>query len=122
MLIKDFYKIEELQFVESGFKATVKLNPNHDVYKGHFPEQPVVPGVIQLQIVKELVEEVTQLKLMMTEVIQVKYLIPVTPDKNAQLTFTVTNTAIAENQIKSNIVIGFDDSIFTKAKIIFSFD
>lgn len=122
MLIKDFYKIEELQFVESGFKATVKLNPKHDVYKGHFPEQPVVPGVIQLQIVKELVEEVTQLKLMMTEVMQVKYLIPVIPDKNARLTFTVTNTAIAENQIKSNIVIGFDDSIFTKAKIIFSFD
>ena len=120
MLIKDFYTISELTFNGSGIDATVKLNPNHGVYLGHFPEQPVVPGVIQLQIVKELLEEVMQAKLMMNNVIQVKYLVPITPNDNPELIFSVTNKTIDMNTIKSTITVGDDDKVFTKARISFS--
>jgi len=120
MLIKDFYTINDLTFNGSGIDATIKLNTNHEVYKGHFPEQPVVPGVIQLQIIKELLEEVMQAKLMMDNVIQVKYLIPVIPDKNPELIFTILNKTIDDNTIRSTITIGANNVIFTKAKISFS--
>ena len=119
MLIKDFYTINELTFNGSGIDATIKLNPNHVVYLGHFPEQPVVPGVIQLQIVKELLEEVMQAKLMMDNIIQVKYLIPITPNENPVLVFSIMNKTIDENTIKSTITVGDNDKVFTKARISF---
>jgi len=119
MLIKDFYKVNEVNFNGSGIDATINLNPDHEVYKGHFPEQPVVPGVIQLQIVKELLEEVLQAKLLMNNIIQVKYLIPITPNENPTLDFSITNKVIDGNRIKSNITIGINDVTFTKARIEF---
>ena len=119
MLIKDFYTINDLTFNGSGIDAVIKLNPNHEVYLGHFPEQPVVPGVIQLQIVKELLEEVMQAKLMMDNIIQVKYLMPITPNENSKLDFSITNKMNGGNRIKSNITIGINDAIFTKARIEF---
>ncbi len=120
MLIKNFYTINDLTFNGSGIDATIKLNPNHEVYLGHFPEQPVVPGVIQLQIAKELLEEVMQAKLFMNNITQVKYLIPITPNKNPELAFSILNKAIDDNTIKSTITISYNDVIFTKARISFS--
>ena len=120
MLIKNFYTINSLTFNSSGIDATIKLNPNHEVYLGHFPEQPVVPGVIQLQIVKELLEEVMQAKLFMNNVTQVKYLIPITPNENPVLTFSIINKTIDEDNIKSTITVSYNGVIFTKARVSFS--
>ncbi len=119
MLIKEFYKITNLSSSDSGIIATIKLNPNHEVYKGHFPNQPVVPGVIQLQIVKEIIENVLEGKLFMGNIVQVKYLIPITPLENHELSFTITNKKTDEYNFKSTVSIGFNDNIFTKAKIVF---
>jgi len=121
MLIKEFYKIVNLYSSDSRIIATIKLNPDHEVYKGHFPTQPVVPGVIQLQIVKEILEEVLETKLFMGNIIQVKYLIPITPVENPELTFNITSKKTDSNNIKSTTSIGFNDNIFTKAKIVFNY-
>lgn len=120
MLIKGFYKIVSLISKDSEITATIKLNPNHEVYRGHFPEQPVVPGVIQLQIVKELLEKHLKKKLFMNKITQVKYLIPIIPDNSPKLVISITTKRTDENTLKSNISIGFNDSIFTKARISFS--
>ena len=119
MLIKEFYKITNLSSSDSGIIATIKLNPNHEVYRGHFPNQPVVPGVIQLQIIKEILEEVLETKLFMRNVIQVKYLIPITPIDNPKLKFIITNKKSDQNKLKSTVSIGFNGGVFTKAKIEF---
>ena len=116
MLIKDFYKIINFTSEDSGITATIKLNPNHEVYKGHFPEQPVVPGVIQLQIAKEILEKVLERKLFMGNVIQVKYLIPITPTQHPVLTFSFTNKKADNSTFKSTVSIGFGDNIFTKVQ------
>ncbi len=119
MLIKDFYKIENFTSEDYKITATIKLNPNHEVYKGHFPKQPVVPGVIQLQIVKELLEKHLKKKLFMNKITQVKYLIPIIPTNSPKLVIIITTKRTDENILKSNISIGFDNSVFTKARVSF---
>lgn len=32
----------------------IKLNPKHKIFQGHFPNNPILPGVCQVQIIKEL--------------------------------------------------------------------
>ena len=121
MLIKDFYKIGQLSSTETDLKASIVLNPDHEVYKGHFPSQPVVPGVIQLQIVKELLENQFGQKLFMGSITQVKYLIPITPAENNVLNISISKKIDESNTFKTNVSIHFGDTVFTKAKITFTY-
>lgn len=120
MLIKDFYKIINLTSTDSGLEATISLNPNHEVYKGHFPDQPIVPGVIQLQIINELMEKHIDKELFMGSIQRVKYIVPIIPANTPQLDFTFTNNSTGENKIKSTVLIGYRDRVFTKVKLEFT--
>ena len=53
MLLNDFFTIEEFSKDATAFRAVVRLNEQHPVFAGHFPGQPVVPGVFTLQMIKE---------------------------------------------------------------------
>ena len=56
-LLNDLFEVIETTVYEMGFATSIKLNPGHIVYSGHFPGHPVTPGVIQMQIVHELLEK-----------------------------------------------------------------
>ena len=120
MLIKDFYQIKNLSSDGSGFVATIKLNPDHEVYKGHFPNQQVVPGVMHLQIINELMEKHVGKELFMGSIKRVKYLTPIIPSTSPELAFKLKNEKIDSRSIKSDVSISSNDIIFTKAKIEFS--
>lgn len=61
MLLENFYKIIHIKEREDGKQAIeIELNPGHVLYQGHFPGQPVVPGVCTLQIIKESAEHRSQ--------------------------------------------------------------
>jgi len=121
MLIKNFYKIAELNSNDLEIMATVELNPDHEVYKGHFPTQAVVPGVIQLQIIKEIIETHLGKKLFMGSLAQVKYLIPITPVEVPVLNISISIKSSEDDTFKTNVLIDFEDAVFTKAKITFSY-
>ena len=57
MLINDFFTISELTNSEDTIESKVQLNASHKIFDGHFPGNPVTPGVVQIQIVKELLEK-----------------------------------------------------------------
>ena len=118
MLIKDFYKIQEISSHDKRISVTIVLNPDHKVYKGHFPEQPVVPGVIQLQIIKEVFEKSIVQKLFMGKISSAKYLNVITPEKSGKLQITIDYQKTDENEYKVNAIIGSGETIFTKVKMI----
>ncbi|WP_118951478.1 hotdog family protein [Taibaiella helva] len=55
-------------------KAGIHIDPEHDIFRGHFPGQPVVPGVCMVQIVKELLEQQTGRRLLFRKGHQLKFL------------------------------------------------
>ena len=44
MLLKDFYTINKLESDNGKAFAQITINKNHDVFKGHFPGNPVTPA------------------------------------------------------------------------------
>jgi 3-hydroxyacyl-[acyl-carrier-protein] dehydratase len=80
MLMNDFYRIEYLQRDPNSVSCRVAFNTQHDIFKGHFPGQPVVPGVCMMEMVKELLEQQTDQRLWMRNAGQVKFLQMITPD------------------------------------------
>lgn len=119
MILKDFYRIIEKSAEANIVSATILINPEHNIFDGHFPEQSVVPGVVQLQIIKELMELHLGEKLMINKVTQVKYLIPIIPDKDVELIVKISIKKIEGQVIKIDATIGVLDSLFTKVKLNF---
>ena len=103
MLIKNFYTIQHLSTVDNKVDAVVLLNSSHEVYKGHFPGQPVVPGVIQIQMLRELAEKALGQKLFISEVTSAKYLNMIIP--NSKPLIVAFSYKSAENGYSINGVV-----------------
>ncbi len=59
---------------ENETESWVVLNPKHAIFKGHFPENPILPGVILIDIFKKEAENYSQEKLLISHIKTVKFL------------------------------------------------
>ena len=86
IMLKDSFFIIKLN-EESGNTHcfTVSILPEHEVFKGHFPQQPVVPGVFALQMIKECLEWVRNKKYRYCELTNCKFSRPIFPDSDKVL-------------------------------------
>jgi len=80
MLKDSFFRIEQIEKGESIYNFIVSIKPDHEIFRGHFPEQPVVPGVFEIQMIKECIEHVENKKYRYRELINCKFLNPIFPD------------------------------------------
>ena len=80
-LLNSLFEIIESSDSTSGFSVTVRLFPDHVVYKGHFPGYPVTPGVIFIQMIHEMVEHRLGKAIRLVEISNCKFLKIVNPEK-----------------------------------------
>lgn len=90
MLKNNFYTIQSLIPSEQGLSAIIHINPDNEIFKGHFPGKPVVPGVCMIQIVKELLEEHLGNTLLFQKGNQIKFLQLLVPVKDENIEVNVS--------------------------------
>lgn len=91
MNLDTLYTIQARKLVdENTLSVTLQLNEAHEVFKGHFPDHPVLPGVAMLQIVKEIAEEHCNATLFLQSANRVKFLNLVNPFQHERLVFQLT--------------------------------
>jgi len=85
MLRDSFFKIK--QFDESGntCRFIVSILPEHEIFKGHFPQHPIVPGVFALQMIKECLEWIRNKKYRYSELMNCKFSLPIIPDRDKDI-------------------------------------
>jgi len=115
VLKNTFYTVSGLSSTDNSVKALISINPAHDVFKGHFPQMPVVPGVCQLQIIKDILEEVSGTSLMMTNGDNIKFTGMILPDKNPTVNLEMTYTK-NETGFVVDAKLFFEETVFTKHK------
>lgn len=118
MLVPDFYDITEFKSTEDKVEAKITLNKDHLVYNGHFPEQPVVPGVMQLQIIKELVEKAKNSEFLLSDISAAKFLKMIIPAHSEYLNVEIDLVNLNEDQLKINAKIFDSDQVYTKLKAL----
>lgn len=74
-----------LQTAGNTVKVLLEINPAHAIFEGHFPGQPVVPGVCLMQMVKEIAEKVLGKETRLVKADQVKFLALLIPAENQPL-------------------------------------
>ena len=119
MLFEDLYTVDKVDENENSIFATIRFNANHEIFNGHFPNQPVVPGVIQLQIIKELLEANLNTKLFMNNIIQVKYISPIVPDTHSEISVVILKKNTDKESIRIDANISIKKLITTKTKLEF---
>ncbi|SIS45598.1 3-hydroxyacyl-[acyl-carrier-protein] dehydratase [Chryseobacterium shigense] len=116
-ILTDFYTLESYEKAENGsYTASIHLNKDHAIFSGHFPGNPVTPGVCMMQIVKELVEEFTGSKLFLKTASNVKFMAIInpfeTPDLKLQLDITEN-----EEDVKVKNITSFGETIALKMSV-----
>lgn len=97
MVLKDFYSV--VASGESGgvHSTTLRINPGHEVYLGHFPGRPVTPGVILMQLFKEEAERLSKKDLLLDKATNVKFTAVVDPNGDDLL---ILRSSIEEDEGK----------------------
>lgn len=115
MLLKDFYKIQSLiKIDDQKYLVTVLINENHEVFEGHFPGNPVMPGVCMMQIIKEISEQITESSLLMQSISNVKFMALINPFVTPELRLEL-EIIYAENQfIKVKNTTYFNNTVALK--------
>jgi 3-hydroxyacyl-[acyl-carrier-protein] dehydratase len=113
MLNNNLYRI--ISFSNEGGKLEVgfELNTHHPIFEGHFPGQPVLPGVCMIQIFKELIEKASNKKLFLTDAGSCKFLSMVDPRQSPKLIYTIDYN-LNEGNCKANGVLKNETAVFLK--------
>ena len=115
MLLKDFYTVENIEKIsDEKYNVTVFLNKEHAIFKGHFPGNPVTPGVCMMQIIKELSQEILGSSLILKSSSNVKFMALINPEVNPTLRLELDVSGDLDSEIKVKNTTFFDETVALK--------
>ncbi|MEO7522815.1 MAG: 3-hydroxyacyl-ACP dehydratase [Ferruginibacter sp.] len=82
MLQGNFFTVADKTSAGKTIVTTLDINALHPIFEGHFPGQPVVPGVCMMQMIKELVETELKYKMQLRKADHLKFLAVINPIEN----------------------------------------
>ncbi len=120
MILKDdFYRVVQLDKKTDGLHAGLELNGAHRIFEGHFPGQPVVPGVCMVQIIRELLETATSKTLRLQQSDYIKFLSVIDPSKQKLLAADVQYIEKESGKLEVLASLHAEESICFKMKAVF---
>lgn len=92
VFLNDLFFIQAITKENGVITAGISLNAEHAIYNGHFPGAPVTPGVVQLEIVKEILQVALDRKVRMKAMRTCKFLQIINPLETTSLTISIKFT------------------------------
>ncbi len=93
MLLDDLYSVNIVATEKKDdIQAKVDINPSHNIFKGHFPDRPVMPGVCLTNMLTDTISVREQKDYYLASADYIKFINVVLPDQvqsvNIQLKIT----------------------------------
>lgn len=117
-LLDNFYTVLQSDFStesQNNFNVVIRLNPKHPIYKGHFEQIPITPGVCQVQLIKELLQSNFGQKLILERADSIKYLGMINPETQAELSIQL-NVSPSDDALSVTASISSETAVFMKFK------
>lgn len=116
MLQNDLYTVEQL--IREGNKLTVliRVNPLHDIFKGHFPGNPILPGVCIIQILKDILAIHLGEMVVLIKIDIIKFLSFINPEINSKIKFDVDINVMENDIVLCNACLFFESVVFCRFK------
>ena len=92
-LENNFYTINNIeQKTDDTFAIEVTILPEHKIYEGHFPQQPVVPGVCTLTIIRECIGNILSKQGAFATIKECKYVSALIPQDDLRIMINLNIT------------------------------
>jgi 3-hydroxyacyl-[acyl-carrier-protein] dehydratase len=89
LLLNNLYTIHSLKESENQILAHVELIADHAIFKGHFPGQPVLPGVCMMEMIAEVTGEYLNRPFRISGAPLIKFLLMIDPRKNPMIVLEI---------------------------------
>lgn len=119
MLKNNLYRIAAENKDEKSYR--LELIPDCMIYRAHFPEQPITPGVCIIQIASELLTDLYSLTFELSSVSNAKYLAVINPQETHELTYTFKKIVFEDEKqsVKVSVIVSNNDTVFTKLSLVY---
>ena len=103
---------------EGRHDFNIKLDPEHFIYKAHFPGEPITPGVCIMQIAKELLEEAVSEDLALSCVKNIKFLRIISPNEVTEVCYSLAKISREDDHIKVQVTVTAGEDAYAKLSLI----
>ena len=115
MLQNKFFIItNQNQVSDNEISTEIKINPEHEIFNGHFPNNPVVPGVVSVQIINEILSEHLSLQLTTSKARSIKFSSMINPNINSKLNVNIVFLESDNKDYKVKATISYKEITFLK--------
>ena len=119
LLHNDFYAIAASSSEEDTYNFTVHLNPVHHIFDGHFPGNPVTPGVVQMEMIKELLSIALDKKMSLKSMGTCKFLAILNPNDTPDVEVAIKTSLSEEGTTKVTASIVAGETSFFKMNAVY---
>ena len=109
------FQISAVEPTEKGLLAKVFLNEENDLFEGHFPDNPIMPGVLNVEIIEKILFEAKQVRI--KQINQIKFLTPVIPKQDDMLIYHIDIVKKSEERTIASIIGKIEEVIFVKVQL-----
>lgn len=90
MIKGNLYKLSSLSFDGAKYIAEVKLLPESEIFRAHFPCKPITPGVCLVQMAVEIASVIEKKSLRMIEAKDIKFLSVISPSEYSSVRYELS--------------------------------
>ena len=114
MLLNKLFFIDTLEKTEGLIRSDIHIDETHPIFEGHFPGQPVLPGVCMLEMLKEVIEFANASKYQLESASSVKFLTMFTPPQITRALFEIKPAALPDDKLAVIATLKFEQQVFLK--------
>ena len=113
ILLSDFFEIISQDDHENCLKTMVRINEKHPIFIGHFPKNPITPGVCIIQMAKEILMRKFGYAVQMKLGNNMKFMNPINPLVNNTINIDIDYSRDADN-LFCQVIVKNTDKCFCK--------
>jgi len=117
LLKSELYTINNCVVQDNQIDSAIRITDTHEIFEGHFPNQPVVPGVCMMEISKEIFQQHFNRKIQLEHGGQTKFLQLLVPNNEALINVIIQHKPIIDSEIEKislNVVWKHNEQIIFK--------
>lgn len=118
-LNNSLYTILSRDLEEKSYR--LELLPDNMIYKAHFPEQPITPGICIIQIASELLSEHLQCSVELIAIDNAKFLAVISPEETKYVTYTFKKIISDETSdvMRVSVIVSEGEKVFSKLSLAY---
>ena len=116
MLIPNYYTILQQSQEGDTYLFKVSLCADCSVYAGHFPGEPIAPGVCNIQMLKECLETVLGHSVLLDTIQQCRFTTLITPIAYPEPEIRICLLKREEGRVKFKATLGKGEAVYLELK------